>query len=183
MAGKRRSEMTPEKLERVREYDRQRALAHPDRGKERYAKDREAILARLKQRREGPDGEVFRARDRAHYARNREKCSAQTRAWQAKNKHKVKAWKLANRHRNREYTRRRTALKRQQAVAGVVSYPQIWRESDGTCGICAKPILVYDEIHFDHIVPLSRGGAHAKDNIQVSHARCNLVKHAKVEAA
>lgn len=182
MRTKRRSEMTPDELERARARDRRRAVTRSPQRKEHYAANREAILVGLKQLRDGPDGDALRARDRAAYARNREKRAAQSRAWQAKNKPKVKAWKLANRHRSREYTRRRKALEFQTATERV-DYQRIWRESDGTCGICATPILVYDEIHFDHIVPLSRGGTHTKENIQVSHARCNLTKHAKVEAA
>jgi 5-methylcytosine-specific restriction endonuclease McrA len=32
------------------------------------------------------------------------------------------------------------------------------------------------EIHLDHIVPLSRGGAHADDNLRLLPARLNLIK-------
>lgn len=36
------------------------------------------------------------------------------------------------------------------------------------------------ERHLDHVIPLSRGGAHSEDNIRVTHARCNLKKGTKL---
>ncbi len=48
-----------------------------------------------------------------------------------------------------------------------------------TCGICDKQVPEGD-IHFDHIIPLSRGGTHTYDNIQVAHSNCNLRKWANV---
>jgi hypothetical protein len=30
------------------------------------------------------------------------------------------------------------------------------------------------------VIPLVAGGAHSEENIAVSHARCNMVKNAKV---
>ncbi len=60
-----------------------------------------------------------------------------------------------------------------------ISYKQILRDSKGLCGICKKPLDLFG-IDFDHIVPLSKGGAHTRGNIQASHAHCNRSKGAKV---
>lgn len=45
-----------------------------------------------------------------------------------------------------------------------------------TCYICGKTELHPDEIHLDHIKPLSKGGVHHESNIGVTCKRCNLDK-------
>lgn len=47
------------------------------------------------------------------------------------------------------------------------------------CGCCGEPVEATD-VHFDHIIPLSRGGRHEPSNVQVSHSRCNLSKGSSV---
>jgi len=47
------------------------------------------------------------------------------------------------------------------------------------CHLCGDEIKRGD-LHFDHVVPLSKGGSHSTDNIKPSHSRCNLVKGAKL---
>ncbi len=131
--------------------------------------------------------EANKERDREYRKENHERTREQKRAYQqqryARDRQRVlsiaRAWKQANPHKLREYTRRRAAVKR-HATVGIVDYDAIWLASDGLCGICREAIRVYDEIHFDHVVPLSRGGAHSTENIQVSHASCNMKKGAKV---
>ena len=49
--------------------------------------------------------------------------------------------------------------------------------TDVRCGICGeRPDGL--EYHFDHIVPIARGGAHHIGNLQFAHAACNLQKGA-----
>lgn len=43
------------------------------------------------------------------------------------------------------------------------------------CGICGDPVPA-EELEFDHIMPLSRGGSNRADNRQVAHSRCNRLK-------
>lgn len=45
-----------------------------------------------------------------------------------------------------------------------------------TCYICGKADLTPDEIHIDHIKPLSRGGVHDESNMGVTCKPCNLQK-------
>lgn len=50
----------------------------------------------------------------------------------------------------------------------------------GRCGICRKPVRAKRgpmRPSLDHIVPVSRGGTHALDNVQLAHYRCNLSKN------
>ena len=34
--------------------------------------------------------------------------------------------------------------------------------------------------HLDHIIPISKGGSHTKNNLAPSCAKCNLSKHNKI---
>lgn len=47
------------------------------------------------------------------------------------------------------------------------------------CGICGGDVAP-DDIHIDHVHPLSRGGGSGVTNLRVTHSRCNLAKGASV---
>lgn len=47
------------------------------------------------------------------------------------------------------------------------------------CGLCRGEVAP-DDVHIDHIVPVSRGGTDELTNLQVTHSRCNLKKGARV---
>ena len=50
---------------------------------------------------------------------------------------------------------------------------EVWKRDGGKCAICGAT----DELHFDHIIPYSKGGTSLKaDNIQLLCARHNLEK-------
>lgn len=49
--------------------------------------------------------------------------------------------------------------------------------SRGICGICREPVP-FERFSIDHIVPLSRGGAHSMVNLQLAHLSCNARKGA-----
>jgi len=51
----------------------------------------------------------------------------------------------------------------------------ILERDGGRCHICRKRVRRGD-IQIDHIIPLSRGGGHALDNLAVACSRCNLSK-------
>ena len=112
-----------------------------------------------------------RARKKARYAAKRAELIAYQRQWQAANPEKVTLTR-------REAHRRRNA----RMSSGKVSYRRILERDGPWCGICGHMIIAasLDEIHFDHIIPLSKGGPHTEANIQVSHAQCNLRKHANL---
>jgi len=44
------------------------------------------------------------------------------------------------------------------------------------CAICGCPLRPGDEVHIDHIVQFAQGGLTEPDNLQPSHAACNLRK-------
>ena len=55
---------------------------------------------------------------------------------------------------------------------------EVWKRDGGKCVICGSS----DELHFDHIIPYSRGGTSLKaDNIQLLCARHNIAKRDNIE--
>ena len=55
---------------------------------------------------------------------------------------------------------------------------EVWKRDKGMCTVCNAE----DELHFDHILPFSRGGTSLKaENIQLLCARHNLEKSARIQ--
>lgn len=52
------------------------------------------------------------------------------------------------------------------------------KASGKVCPLCKQPLGNYsnDHLHIDHIKPVSRGGTNDRDNLQVVHKTCNLMK-------
>lgn len=80
------------------------------------------------------------------------------------------------RHLAKENQRR--ALKRQTAAENV-DYREIERRDQFRCYLCRRRIAKRN-VHFDHVIPLSRGGEHSARNIRMTHRWCNLRKHARL---
>ena len=54
----------------------------------------------------------------------------------------------------------------------------VWKRDHGKCVECGST----DNLHFDHIIPYSRGGSSlVAENIQLMCARHNLAKHDKIQ--
>ncbi|TGT78002.1 HNH endonuclease [Mesorhizobium sp. M2E.F.Ca.ET.166.01.1.1] len=82
---------------------------------------------------------------------------------------------------------RRQEGHRRRAVKRAVTYEafeveEIYERDGWRCGICSKPVNPklkyphYMSASLDHIVPLSKGGAHVRSNAQCSHWICNSRK-------
>ncbi len=55
---------------------------------------------------------------------------------------------------------------------------EVWKRDSGRCAICGAD----DELHFDHILPFSKGGTSlTAANVQLLCARHNLAKHDRIE--
>lgn len=76
----------------------------------------------------------------------------------------------------------RYALKRGAADAESFEHREVFDRDYWMCGICSRPVnpeLCYPDpmsASLDHVIPVSRGGSHARDNAQCSHLFCNLSK-------
>lgn len=66
---------------------------------------------------------------------------------------------------------------RRRLIPSIVKQ-EVWKRDKGACVECGAS----DELHFDHIVPFSKGGTSlTADNVQLLCARHNLEKSAKIQ--
>lgn len=124
-------------------------------------------LAKAAKRAEDPSA----ARDQANarYARDPERYRRQQRDRYA-----------ADPGRARELGRRRAAKRRAVAagaVFGAVAYERLLAQFPD-CYLCGQP-WARGSVEWDHVVPLSQGGAHSTQNLRPTHDVCNLRKHAR----
>lgn len=89
-----------------------------------------------------------------------------------------KNWEKANTLKLREI-KKRYKLRREGWEVGQVDYLEILIRDNFVCHICGTDVEP-DDIHFDHVIPLSKGGQHSTDNIHVAHSRCNIRKSNKI---
>lgn len=106
-------------------------------------------------------------RSRRWFEENRERAYAQARE---RNRLNPEA-------RNERYRRRRARIA--GATVERVDYRAILRRDGHWCYLCQQTVASGD-VSFDHVVPISRGGAHSRENIRVTHLTCNLRKAAKL---
>ncbi|MDI6773699.1 MAG: HNH endonuclease signature motif containing protein [bacterium] len=54
---------------------------------------------------------------------------------------------------------------------------EVWKRDGGRCVVCEAT----DELHFDHVIPFSRGGTSlVAENVQLLCARHNIEKHDRI---
>jgi 5-methylcytosine-specific restriction endonuclease McrA len=51
----------------------------------------------------------------------------------------------------------------------------LYAERNGICGICDL-FVPLEDVTWDHITPISKGGPHALSNLQPAHRVCNSIK-------
>lgn len=84
--------------------------------------------------------------------------------------------------RRRDAYHRRRALKKQASTGNPVLLSEIAKRDKWKCGICRKrvnPKLVWPHPmspSLDHVVPLTKGGAHDPANVVLAHLVCNTSK-------
>lgn len=84
--------------------------------------------------------------------------------------------------RRRDNYHRRRALKKSTSTGAPVIRDEIGERDRWKCGICGKRVrrgLAYPDPmspSLDHVIPLSRGGAHSPENVRIAHLACNVSK-------
>lgn len=115
--------------------------------------------------------ESERMRNRRYRRENWETARASQYRWRVENSGKWHAILYAAR------------MRRQQRIAldaEHVDREAILTEFGMICHLCGGEIESRDDLHFDHVIPVSRGGREAYDNIRPSHAWCNMQKGSKL---
>ena len=120
------------------------------------------------------------AHRREYYKKRSKEIYAQNRGWASRNPEKV-----------REYSRRMASKRKaQKKNNGHTPYTnqQVFDAYGTDCHICKTPIDLNAPrqayigngwefgLHFDHVIPLSKGGSDTLENIRPSHAVCNMRK-------
>ena len=71
-------------------------------------------------------------------------------------------------------------------------FEALWTAQAGLCALCGEVMLQnrFEAPHanvwakrratFDHIIPKSKGGPDARENLQLAHAQCNKIKGNRV---
>ena len=127
--------------------------------------------------------EAARQGARAHYrAQTAEYKRAVRQRWRERNRAKqqksAREWAARNRERGNAHWHAYRARKRAAHVEHV-DRDLVFVLADGICGICGTSADPWS-FHVDHIVPLSKGGAHSYANTQPAHPACNWRKNAGV---
>ena len=89
-----------------------------------------------------------------------------------------------DRRRNNYHKRR--ALKAGSTAGPAFTNADVYERDGWVCGLCSEsvsPDVAYPDplsASLDHVVPLSLGGAHSLENVQLAHLSCNVRKGARV---
>ena len=142
------------------------------------------------------------SQNQQHYADNREHYREVRRAWYESHReeHKIrvlskrdpvihaaraKAWgqtpegRLKKRENQAVRRAEKGSFRDARRLGGF--FKQVLDRDGMTCHICELAIPSLDDLHFDHVIPLSRGGMHTMENVKPAHASCNRKKAAQWE--
>lgn len=132
-------------------------------------------------------------RSRAAYQANPERAHEQARKWRVRNRDHLRAYEAERYRRDGTRMRLRNALwrkrnpeRRAQNEARRrgrmhengherIDYQMIIERDQSICHICGL-LVQADDLSFDHVIPLVKGGPHTMENIRVAHLVCNLRK-------
>lgn len=166
-----------------------KASAEKARASARYRADRDAWIARSKA---WKHDHLERARElaRDYGMRHRNQTRQREAEYRAVHRDRysahVRDWYRRNGERSRELGRLNAASRRAR-ILGNGSYLVTERDLrrtlirfDGRCAYCGKRL---NEIHWDHVVPVAKGGSHGVGNLVPACPPCNQSKSSKLLAA
>jgi 5-methylcytosine-specific restriction endonuclease McrA len=131
--------------------------------------------------------EEIRAKRIAYHQTHRDQENESARLWYVANRENRKdrqsmyqaAYHQTHKETDRAKKGRRLAMLRGVSSTERIDRGQVFERDHGICHIC-KLAVDPKHWHMDHIVPLSKGGAHVMANVSVAHPRCNRSKGAKL---
>ena len=149
-------------------------LVNRERHLEHQRKYRAANRERLNQKTD-EQREAKRVYDKAYNAKNKAKKAQQTKAWRLAHPELVAVYKRRWVEKNPVEMLLMRHARRAKTAGGRISKKDISNWDSRECGVCE--IVIDGKFHIDHIIPLSRGGEHVVENLQLTHPSCNLKKH------
>lgn len=163
--------MTEEQREKRREQQRSWRAQNPEKkaaAARRYAEKHPEKIREVSRRRYARDPERERERVRCWRERNRERHRAAVRCWRERNRERVRA-----------SVQRQRAVRRKARIGEIPSnhMEQLLGFQGGCCAYCHEELI---EHHVDHVIPLSRGGAHSWENLVLACPACNQWKYTKL---
>lgn len=169
----------------VREYNKRYYEAHRAEIRNRQAKYNEenrASISEYNKQYQSEHSDELNARRRSLQDVNRERYRDKRRTYYMEHRQSILE-KQAERRAERCANEARRRAAKHAASAGdpsriVLLYKQAREQKRICCYICGAEIPI-GERHVDHIVPLSRGGAHAASNMAIACSECNLRKHTR----
>ena len=121
----------------------------------------------------------YRAQQRGYYRKNCESIRARHKQTRDANLDVYRARELASHHKNpqtwADASARRRARKKGAPVVERVYRRVVYQTSGGRCYLCGERIA-FEEMHLEHLIPLSKGGEHSYANVRASCSFCNLSK-------
>lgn len=156
-----------------------------------YSQNRATVIQKKSDRRRS-DPDAARAADKAWREKSPEKHKASQARYRENHREvrreRVRAWQVANPDKVKESVRayrqkpegvaakKRASAKRRAALAECSLSAAEWLAIKASYGYCCAKCGSAEDISQDHVVPLSKGGAHNADNIQPLCRSCNSGK-------
>lgn len=136
----------------------------------KYNEDKRESINKRRNKRNAQRRDILNARANAIYKRDREKILQRSRERYATEK-----GKLNNRIQQHKRRARRNSAVGTHTAQDVLD---IFQSQNGKCAWCGCDVS--NKYHVDHVIPLSRGGSDAKENLVISCKTCNLKKYTKI---
>lgn len=171
-------------LNKIREY-REQNKEHISQRTHEYNERNRARIAERTIRYHQENAEKLREKRKALYAANREAQVQRSAAYRRDHPDKLKASYTRYAQNNPDKIHAKSALRRarfRNAYVETVSRAKVYERDGGICGLCGEKIELRfkaphpQSLSLDHIIPLTKGGAHTYENAQVAHYGCNSRK-------
>jgi 5-methylcytosine-specific restriction endonuclease McrA len=159
-------------LERWRQARQEHCLAY---SRAYYRANAEARRADIRRRRAAKTAEQRREDDRRHNSARRDYFRQRQATHGEQLRENERRWRRENPHKKAEKEARRRARLAAARWIEPVDRQQIVERDGSACYLCGRVLLAH-QITLDHVVPLSKGGPHAADNLRVACRSCNCRK-------